>query len=42
MVEYNQIKNNLSIARSQLTQAKFEYVFRSKILDFYNGIPIKL
>ena len=41
-VEYNQIKNNLTIAQSQLTQAKFEYVFRSKILDFYNGIPIKL
>jgi outer membrane protein len=41
-VEYNQIKNNLTIAQSQLTQAKYEYVFRSKILDFYNGIAIKL
>jgi outer membrane protein len=41
-VEYNQIKSNLAIAQSQLTQAKYEYIFRSKILDFYNGIPIKL
>jgi outer membrane protein len=41
-VEYNQIKSNLAIAQSQLTQAKYEFIFRSKILDFYNGIPIKL
>jgi outer membrane protein len=41
-VEYNQIKSNLSIAQSQLMQAKYEYIFRSKILDFYNGIPIQL
>jgi outer membrane protein len=41
-VEYNQIKNNLTAAQSQLSQAKYEYIFRSKILDFYNGVPIKL
>jgi outer membrane protein len=41
-VEYNQIKNNLTAAQSQLSQSKYEYIFRSKILDFYNGIPIKL
>jgi outer membrane protein len=41
-VEYNQIKSNLAIAQSQLSQAKYEFIFRSKILDFYNGIPIKL
>jgi len=41
-VEYNQIKSNLAIAQSQLTQAKYEFIFRSKILDFYNGIAIKL
>jgi len=41
-VEYNQIKNNLTSAQSQLLQAKYEYIFRTKILDFYNGIPIKL
>ncbi len=41
-VEYNQIKNNLTAAQSQLSQARYEYIFRSKILDFYNGIPITL
>ena len=41
-VEYNQMKNNLTAAQSQLLQSKYEYIFRTKILDFYNGIPIKL
>lgn len=41
-VEYNQSKNNLSKAQSDLLQAKYEYIFRTKILDFYNGIPIEL
>ncbi len=41
-VEYNQSKNNLSKTQSDLLQAKYEYIFRTKILDFYNGIPIEL
>jgi len=41
-VEYNQSKNNLTKAQSDLLQAKYEYIFRTKILDFYNGIPIEL
>ena len=41
-VEYNQSKNNLSKAQSDLLQAKYEYIFRTKILDFYNGQPIDL
>jgi outer membrane protein len=41
-VEYNQSKNNLTVAQSDLLQAKYEYIFRTKILDFYNGIPIAL
>ncbi|MBC8004343.1 MAG: TolC family protein, partial [Verrucomicrobia bacterium] len=41
-VEYNQTKNNLTIAQSDLLQAKYEYIFRTKILDFYNGQPIEL
>lgn len=41
-VEYDQSKNNLSKAQSDLLQAKYEYIFRTKILDFYNGIPIEL
>ncbi len=41
-VEYNQSKNNLSAAQSNLLQAKYEYIFRTKILDFYNGRTIEL
>ena len=41
-VEYNQAKNNLTKAKSDLAQAKYDYIFRTKILDFYNGIPIEL
>jgi len=41
-VEYNQSKNNLSKAQSDLLQAKYEYIFRTKILDFYNGLTIEL
>lgn len=41
-VEYNQSKNYLTVARSELLQAKYEFIFRAKILDFYQGIPIEL
>ncbi len=41
-VEYNQSKTNLTNAQSDLVQAKYEYIFRTKILDFYNGVPITL
>lgn len=41
-VDYNQEKNNLYKSKSDLLQAKYEYIFRTKILDFYNGIEIKL
>ena len=41
-VEYNDAKSKLAIAESDLIQAKYEFIFRSKILDFYNGTPIQL
>ncbi len=41
-VEYSQSKNNLTVAQSELLQARYKYIFRTKILDFYNGIPIEL
>jgi outer membrane protein len=41
-VDYNLAKNNLAKARSELIKAKYEYIFRLKIIDFYRGIPIKL
>lgn len=41
-VDFNVAKNNLSKARSDLAQAKYEYIFKVKILDFYTGKPIQL
>jgi outer membrane protein len=41
-VEYNIAKNNFIRAESDLLQAKYEYVFALKILDFYRGIPLSL
>ena len=39
-VAYNEAKQNLLKAQSDELQAKYEYIFRSKILDFYKGIEI--
>ncbi len=41
-VDYNIAKNNLFKAKSDFLQAKYEYLFKSKILDFYKGKNIKL
>jgi outer membrane protein len=41
-VDYNVAKTNLAKAQSDLVRAKYEYIFRMKILDFYQGIPITL
>lgn len=41
-VEYNDAKSKLAIAQSDLIQAKYDFIFRTKILDFYNGVPIQL
>ncbi|MBT5426244.1 MAG: TolC family protein [Bacteroidetes bacterium] len=38
-LDYIIAKNKLVKARSELLQAKYGYIFNSKILDFYNGIP---
>jgi len=37
---YKQIKNNLIQAESDLLRSKFDYVFSTKVLDFYKGVPI--
>lgn len=36
-VEYNDAKNKLSKVQSDLLQAKYDFVFKQKILDFYQG-----
>ena len=40
-VAYNEAKQNFLKAQSDELQAKYEYIFRSKILDFYKGIAIQ-
>lgn len=40
--DYNQSKMNLASARSSQLQAKYNYLFCIKILDFYKGEPLKL
>ena len=41
-VDYNIAKTDYTKAQLDLLQAKYEYILRSKILDFYNGKPIQL
>lgn len=41
-VDYNLAKNNLTKAQSDLLQSKFQYIFCTKILDFWAGKPIRL
>jgi outer membrane protein len=40
--EYDQAKTRLSNNQSDLLRAKYDYLFKLKILDFYKGIPLKL
>jgi outer membrane protein len=40
-VEYNESQVKLRNAESVLLQAKYDYIFRGKILDFYKGEEIK-
>lgn len=41
-VDYNQAKSQLLKAQSELAQSKYEYIFKTKVLDFYRGIPLSL
>ena len=40
--DYNIAKKNLAQSQSELVQAKYQYIFQSKILEFYQGIPLSL
>lgn len=39
-LEYNDAKNRLAAAESELLQSKYDYIFRIKILEFYMGEPL--
>lgn len=40
--EYNEMRTNWMKALSEQIQARYDYLFRSKILEFYQGVPLKL
>lgn len=40
--EFNQAKTRLASAQGNLAQSKYDYVFRMKVLDFYQGKPLGL
>jgi outer membrane protein len=40
--DYNNEKNRLNNARSELLQAKYQYIFSTKVLDFYRGQALTL
>lgn len=39
-LEFNTASNNLVRVKSELLRAKYDYIFKMKILDFYQGNPI--
>lgn len=41
-VEYNTAKSQLLNAQSELAQSKYQFLFKTKVLDFYRGIPLTL
>ena len=40
--EFNEAKTKYAQSLSQQVQAKYNFIFRAKILDFYNGMPPSL
>jgi outer membrane protein len=41
-VDYNTAKSQLLRSQSDMSQAKYEYIFKTKVLDFYKGLPLTL
>jgi outer membrane protein len=41
-VDYNAAKTQLLNAQSDMAQAKYEFIFKTKVLDFYKGLPLSL
>ena len=39
-VDFNNAKSSLFKARSDMIRNKYEFVFKLKVLDFYQGRPI--
>ena len=41
-VDYSTSKNQLTLAQSQMLQAKYSYIFKTKVLEFYRGGQVKM
>ncbi len=41
IIEYQVSENDLFRAKSDLTRAKYNFIFKKKVLDFYQGKPIE-
>ncbi len=42
LYDFNRSRNDWMVAESRMLQAKYNYIFKQKVLDFYAGIPITL
>ena len=40
--DYNTSKKDLTKSESDLLQAKYDFIFKTTILDFYVGNPIRI
>ena len=40
--DFNQVKNRLVDAQGALYRAKFNFIFKTKLLEFYYGIPVNI
>lgn len=41
-LDFTTVKNNYVKAQSELLKAKYQYIFKLKVLDFYQGKPLTL
>ncbi len=42
LYDFNRSRNDLLSAQSKMLQAKYNFIFKEKVLDFYAGIPLSL
>lgn len=40
--DFDQVRNRMVAAQSTLINAKYNYIFKTKLLDYYSGIPIEI
>ena len=40
-LDYSLARNNLNNAEANLVEAKYDYIFKKKVLDFYEGKPLR-